>query len=446
MEKTKKKLNNDDLMYNIDDTPSTMVQILLGFQNIFAAFGGIIAVPLVVSNALGLDGKASTTILGATILASGIATIMQSRRIGPVGAKVPCVMGTDFTFVAPIIAVGSAAGLPAVVGATILGSLVEVILSFFIKPLLKFFPKIVTGTVVCLIGLTLVPVSIDWAAGGNGSKDYGSIKNIAIAMFVLIITLLINRYGKGIVSSASVLIGMVIGYVVCIPFGMVDFSLVKEASWFEFPKLFEFGVDFNLKYVMAFVPAYIVTVIETVGCLATICEVSKIKADDKIIGRGVLSDGVGSALAGALGTFPNTTFSQNVGLIPLTRNASRKVAIMAGILLVALGFLPKFAALINIMPSPVLGGVGIVMFGTIAAAGIRTLSTIEMNNRNILIIAASIGLGLGVTFRPEFISQLPEGIRLIFSSGISTGTIVALILNKILKEENKEENDNEVIA
>ncbi|WP_143316162.1 nucleobase:cation symporter-2 family protein [Clostridium sp. HBUAS56017] len=445
MEKTKKKLNNDDLMYNIDDTPSTMVQILLGFQNIFAAFGGIIAVPLVVSNALGLDGKASTTILGATILASGIATIMQSRRIGPVGAKVPCVMGTDFTFVAPIIAVGSAAGLPAVVGATILGSLVEVILSFFIKPLLKFFPKIVTGTVVCLIGLTLVPVSIDWAAGGNGSKDYGSIKNIAIAMFVLIITLLINRYGKGIVSSASVLIGMVIGYVVCIPFGMVDFSLVKEASWFEFPKLFEFGVDFNLKYVMAFVPAYIVTVIETVGCLATICEVSKIKADDKIIGRGVLSDGVGSALAGALGTFPNTTFSQNVGLIPLTRNASRKVAIMAGILLVALGFLPKFAALINIMPSPVLGGVGIVMFGTIAAAGIRTLSTIEMNNRNILIIAASIGLGLGVTFRPEFISQLPEGIRLIFSSGISTGTIVALILNKILKEENKEENDNEVI-
>jgi NCS2 family nucleobase:cation symporter-2 len=446
MEKTKKKLNNDDLLYNIDDTPSIMVQILLGLQNIFAAFGGIIAVPLVVSNALGLDGKASTTILGATILASGIATIMQSRRIGPVGARVPCIMGTDFTFVAPIIAVGSVAGLPGVVGATILGSLVEVILSFFIKPLLKLFPKIVTGTVVCLIGLTLIPVSIDWAAGGAGAKDYGNLKNVSIAMFVLIITLLINRYGKGIVSSASVLIGMIIGYIICIPLGMVDFTLVKEASWFEFPKIFEFGVDFNLKYVIAFVPAYIVTVIETVGCLSTICEVAKVKANDKIIGRGVLSDGVGSALAGILGTFPNTTFSQNVGLIPLTRNASRRVAIMAGILLVALGFLPKFAALINIMPSPVLGGVGIVMFGTIAAAGIKTLSNVEMSNRNILIIAASIGLGLGVTFRPEFISNLPEGIKLIFSSGISTGTIVALILNKLLKDEDKGGNDDGVIA
>ncbi|MDS0528152.1 purine permease [Clostridium sp. SHJSY1] len=446
MEKTEKELGNNELLYNIDDKPSIAVQILLGLQNIFAAFGGIIAVPLVVSNALGLDGKTSTTILGATILASGIATILQSRRIGPIGARVPCIMGTDFTFVSPIIAVGSVAGLPAVVGATILGSLVEVILSFFIKPLLKLFPKIVTGTVVCLIGLTLIPVSIDWAAGGSGAKDYGSLKNIAIAMFVLIITLLINRYGKGIISSASVLIGMIIGYIICIPLGMVDFTLVKEASWFGVPKIFEFGVEFNLKYVMAFVPAYIVTVIETVGCLATICEVAKVKTDDKIIGRGVLSDGVGSALAGALGTFPNTTFSQNVGLIPLTKNASRRVAIVAGVLLVALGFLPKFSAVINIMPSPVLGGVGVVMFGTIAAAGIKTLSTVKMTNRNILIIATAIGLGLGVTFRPEFISQLPEGIKLIFSSGISTGTIVALILNKVLKEEKKEECNDGIIA
>lgn len=304
---------------------------------------------------------------------------------------------------------------------------------------MKLFPPIVTGTVVCLIGLTLVPVSIDWAAGGAGSANYGSIKNIGIAMVVLVITLLLNRYGKGMISSAAILIGMTIGYILCIPLGMVDFTLVKESSWFALPNIFQYGVDFDIKYVLTFIPAYFVTVIETVGCLASICEVTDVKADNKIIGRGVLADGVGSLFAGIVGSFPNTTFSQNVGLIPLTKNGSRFVAMMAGILLILLGFFPKFAALINIMPAPVLGGVGIVMFGTIAAAGIKTLSSIKINNRNLLIIATSIGLGLGVTFRPEFISELPQGIKMIFSSGISTGTIVALILNKILKEETIEE-------
>ena len=448
MEKGRQAVGSDELLYGINDKPKLATQILLGFQNIFAAFGGIIAVPLVISSALGLDGATSTAVLSATILASGIATIIQSKGIGRIGARVPCIMGTDFTFVSPAITVGSVAGLPGIIGATILGSIVEIVLSFFIKPLMKLFPPLVTGTVVCLIGLTLIPVSMDWAAGGVGAADYGSLRNVVIAMTVLVITLLLNRYGKGMVSTASVLIGMVVGYIICIPLGMVDFSLVNEAKWFALPNIFEYGINFDLKNVIAFIPAYIVTTIETVGCLATICQVSKIKADDKIIGRGVLSDGIGSAMAGVLGTFPNTTFSQNVGLIPLTRNASRSVAIMAGILLVGLGFFPKFAALINIMPQPVLGGVGIVMFGTIAAAGIRTLSTVEINNRNLLIIATAIGLGLGVTFRPDFIANLPEGLRMIFASGISTGTIVALVLNKVLKEDKKviEENieDGEV--
>ena len=438
MEKSKESTNEYKLIYGIDDKPSLGAQILLGFQNIFAAFGGIIAVPLVISNALGFNGVISTALLSASILASGIATVIQSRGVGPFGAKVPCVMGTDFTFVAPSIAVGSVAGLPGIIGATILGSILEFILSFFIKPLMKLFPPIVTGTVVCLIGLTLLPVSIDWAAGGVGSSNYGDLKNVSIAMLVLIITLLLNRYGKGMISSASILIGMAVGYIICIPLGMVDFTLVRESSWFALPNILGYGMDFNMKYVLTFIPAYFVTVIETVGCLASICEVTEVKAENKIIQRGVLADGVGSLIAGFLGSFPNTTFSQNVGLIPLTKNGSRFVAMMAGIILVLLGFFPKFAALINIMPQPVLGGVGIVMFGTIAAAGIKTLSSIKINNRNLLIIATSIGLGLGVTFRPEFIAQLPEGIKMIFSSGISTGTIVALILNKILKEEQED--------
>lgn len=435
METAKVNQTEVELMYGVDDKPNILVQILLGFQHIFAAFGGIIVVPIVISAALGFDAKTSTALISSAILAAGIATFIQSKGIGPVGSRVACIMGTDFTFVAPAIAVGSKFGLSGIFGATILGALIVVILSYFIKPLMKLFPPLVTGTVVCLIGLTLLPVSIDWAAGGVGAADYGSLKNITIALIIMTITLLLNHYGKGLVSSASALIGMVAGYIICTPLGMIDFSSVAQASWVSLPKILEYGIDLNIKVLLPFIPAYFVTIIGTVGCLKAINEVSGIKSEEKRIGAGVLSDGIGSMLAGFFGALPNTSFSQNIGLIPLTKVASRYVTMMAGILLIILGLFPKFAALINIMPQPVLGGVGIVMFGTVAAAGIQTLSRVKLNNRNLLVIATSIGLGLGVTFRPEFISQLPEGFKMIFSSGISTGTIVALTLNLLLKEK-----------
>ena len=423
-----------NLSYGVNDNPKLVTKILLGLQHIFAAFGGIIVVPLVISSELGFNAAMSTAVISASILSAGIATIIQARGIGRVGSKVACIMGTDFTFVSPSISVGSVLGLPGIIGATILGAFFEIILSYFIKPLMKLFPPIVTGTVVCLIGLTLLPVSMDWAAGGSGATDYGSLINISVAMFVMIITLLLNRYGKGMLSSASILIGMISGYLICIPLEMVDLSSISQANFIAIPQIFQYGVAFNLKALIAFLPAYFVTTIETVGCLKAIGEVSEVDMDDEKVGAGVLADGIGSIIGGAMGAFPNTSFSQNVGLIPLTKVASKYVASMAGIILV----FPKVAAIINTIPSPVLGGVGIVMFGTVAASGIKTLSSVEINDRNLLIIATSIGLGLGVTFRPDFISQLPEGLQMIFASGISTGTIVALVLNIILREDKKE--------
>ena len=434
MEKQNLKNTEVNLIYGVDDDLDLPKKVLFGLQHIFAAFGGIIVVPLVIATSLGFDSKVTTALISASILGSGLATIIQAKGVGKVGARVACIMGTDFTFVSPAISVGSVLGLPGIIGATILGSLFEVILSFFIKPLMKFFPPLVTGTVVALIGLTLLPVSIDWAAGGAGSANYASLENLAVAMFVLIITLLLNNYGKGMISSASILIGIVVGYIVCIPLGLVDFTSVKEASWLSFPKILEFGVTFDAKAVMAFIPAYFVATIGTVGCLKAIGETSNIDIGDKRVAAGVLSDGVGSALGGLVGSCPNTSFSQNIGIISLTKVASSHVAVMAGILLVILGFLPKVAAIITGIPNPVLGGVGIMMFGTVAAAGIRTLSNIKLTERNLLIIAISMGLGLGVTFRPDVIHNLPEAIRMIFSSGISTGTIAALILNAVLKE------------
>lgn len=441
---------NDDikLTYGVDDNPSLIKKILFGLQHIFAAFGGIVVVPLVISGALGFDAKLTTTLISATILASGLATIIQAKGFGIVGSRVACIMGTDFTFVSPAISVGTVLGLPGIMGATILGAFFEIILSYFIKPLMKLFPPIVTGTVVCLIGLTLLPVSIDWAAGGVGAADYGSLRNISIAMFVLAFTLVLNRYGKGMISSASILIGMIAGYVICIPLGMVDFTAVKEASWVSFPKIFEYGITFDLKALLAFIPAYFVTTIETVGCLKAIGETSQVDMDEKRVGAGVLADGIGSIVGATVGSFSNTTFSQNVGLIPLTKVASKHVAIMAGIIMVCLGFLPKLAGLVSGIPQPVLGGVGVVMFGTVAAAGIKTLSRVRLTERNLLIIATAIALGLGVTFRPDVIAQLPEGIKMIFSSGISTGTITALILNLVLKEdiENGKSNESREVA
>lgn len=443
--KQEEQLMNDDikLTYGVEDNPSLIKKVLFGLQHIFAAFGGIVVVPLVISSALNFDAKMTTTIISATILAAGLATIIQAKGFGIVGSKVACIMGTDFTFVSPAISVGMVLGLPGIIGASILGAFFEIILSYFIKPLMKLFPPIVTGTVVCLIGLTLLPVSIDWAAGGFGAADYGSLRNLSIAMFVLVLTLILNRYGKGMLSSASILIGIVAGYIICIPMGLVDLSAINQAGWISFPRIFEYGVKFDIKALIAFIPAYFVTTIETVGCLKAIGETSQVEMENKRIGAGVLADGIGSIVGAVVGSFPNTTFSQNVGLISLTKVASKHVAIMAGIIMVCLGFLPKLAGLVSGIPQPVLGGVGIVMFGTVAAAGIKTLSRVRLTERNLLIIATSIALGLGVTFRPDVIAQLPEGIKMIFSSGITTGTITALILNLTLKEDVEIKNSTE---
>lgn len=443
-QKINTKESVSELVCTLEEKPPLGKTILLAFQHIVTAFGGIVAVPLVVGAALGLSLSDVAFLVSATILVSGIATFIQARGVGPVGGQLPVVMGTDFTFVAPSIAIGSSVaaggmglGIAGIVGATILGSFVEMILSRFIKPLMKFFPPVVTGTVVTLIGTTLLPVAMDWAAGGVGAEDYGSLQNLAISMGVLFIIIFLNHYGKGMIGSASVLIGIVIGYIVCLPLGLLDFQAVADASWFALPQIFKFGVTFSLPALLAIIPAYLVTTIETVGVLVAVEDACAVENSQDRVAKGLLADGVGSFIAGFFGSGANTSFSQNVGLIPLTKVASRHVVTVAGIILFLLGLFPKIATLIAIMPNPVLGGAGIVMFGIVAASGVKTLGSVKLTNRNLLIIAVSIGLGLGATFRPEYLGELPGLLNNIFSSGISTGTIVAFTLNLLLKEKDK---------
>jgi len=424
-----------DILYKIDDKPPIGTSILLAFQHIMAAFGGIVAVPLVIGGVLGLPVEDMAYLVSCALFAAGIATFIQSKGVGPVGARVACVMGTDFTFVGPSIAVGFAFGLPGIFGATILGSFIEIILSRFLKPLQRFFPPIVTGTVVMLIGLTLLPVSMDWAAGGYGAADYGSLKNVSVAVAVMLLITFLNRYGKGILSSAAVIIGLVFGYIIAYPLGMLDFTPISNAGWVAIPTPFKYGITFSIAAVVPFITAYMVTTIETVGCLMAIGEASDKELTMDEVQAGVLADGVGSFIAGFFNAGPNTSFSQNVGLIPLTKVASRFVVIISGIILIIMGIFPKFGALIAIMPNPVLGGAGIIMFGMVFAAGAKTILGVPLNNRNLLILAISVGMGLGVTFRPEILSHLPEAVKSLFSSGISAGTITALFLNIVLKEE-----------
>ena len=348
-------------------------------------------------------------------------------------------MGTDFTFANPSISVGSKFGVAGIVAATITGSFVEIILSRFIKPLMKFFPPLITGTVVSLIGITLLPVSIDWAAGGVGSVDYGSLQNLSVAFVIMVFTILLNHYGKGIWSTAAVFIGMVFGYLLCIPLNMVDMTAVKEASWISIPNILQYGFKFDLASTLSFVPAFVVSTIGTTGIMIAIGESSNTELSSDRVASGVLCDGIGSMISGLFGAGPNTAFSQNVGLITLTKVASRHVMVVAGIILTMLGVFPKLSALISVMPSPVLGGVGVIMFGLVAAQGIKTLSSIKLGDRELLIISVAFALGIGVTVKPEILNGLPEALKMILSSGISTGTLAALILNIVLVDKKKVE-------
>lgn len=428
--------NRADLLYGLEDKPRLLETILLALQHILAAFAGIVAVPLVIGSALNFSAQETALMVSATVFASGLTTILQSKGIGPLGSRVANMMGTDFTFVNPSIAVGAKFGVAGIVAATITGALAEVVLSRFIKPLMRFFPPLIIGIVVSLIGVTLLPVSIDWAAGGFGSADYGSVKNLAVAFVVMVFTLLLSHFGKGMWKTAAVFVGMVFGYLISIPLGMVDLSAVSAASWLALPNPLRYGFTFDLASTLSFVPAYIVSSIGTVGVVMAIGEASQTKVSSEQISSGVLADGIGSMVSGLFGAGPNTAFSQNVGLITLTKVASRHVMIVAGAILAVLGLFPKLSALISVMPSPVLGGVGVIMFGLVAAQGLKTLGQVELGDRELLIISVAFALGIGVTVRPNILDNLPEAFRMIFSSGISTGTLVALLLNIILPKKH----------
>ena len=432
---------NNNLLYTVEDKPPFGLSLLLAAQHLLAALGGIIAVPLVIGNVLKLPTEDTITLVNAALLISGVVTVIQCKGLGPVGIRLPSVMGTSFTFVAAALAIGfSEYGIASILGSSLIGSLVMIIGSFFMPYIRKLFPPLVTGTVVMMIGLSPIPVAVDWFAGGqHGDANYATPENLMMASFVLVIVVALVQWGKGIFSAAAIVIGMMTGYLVCLAMGWVSFEGVKQAQIFAIPQPLHFGLAFPISGIIGMSIAYLVTIVESSGNFLALGNATQTEITGKHLRGGVLADGLGSALAAIMSTTPFSSFSQNIGVISLTGVASRHVVALTGVLLALAGLFPVFGALIVSIPLPVLGGAGLMMFAMIIAAGIQMLDKVARSKRNGLIIAISIGCGLAVTTRPELLDKLPHFFKEVLGSGITVGSLLALILNLVLPEDKVEE-------
>ena len=434
MEKTK------GLIYGLEERPPLRDTLFAALQHLLAIFVAIITPPLIISGALGLDIETTSFMVSMALFVSGIATFIQCRKLGPAGCGLLCVQGTSFSFISPIILAGSIGGLPAIFGATMVGALAEVFISRILKYAMKIITPLVSGIVVTLIGMSLVKVGIISCGGGNAAMEngtFGSLQNVGIAALVLGLIVFFNRSSNRYLRMGSIIIGIIIGYAVSCFCGMVDFSAMPNYELFNIPVPFKYGVSFNLSAILAFAIVYVITAIEAYGDITANSLISGEPVEgEKFLKRaqgGILADGLNSFIAGALNSFPNSIFAQNNGMIQLTGVASRYVGYFIALFLVLLGFFPIVGVVFSFMPDPVLGGATLLMFGTVAAAGVKIIASQELDRKATLVIAISFSMGLGVELIPDILSQLPETIKNIFSSGITTGGVAAILSNMLIR-------------
>ncbi|WP_071395536.1 nucleobase:cation symporter-2 family protein [Bacillus tuaregi] len=413
----------------------------LGIQHVLAMYAGAVIVPLIIGGAIGLSVEQLTYLVSIDIFMCGIATLLQVISNRFFGIGLPVVLGCTFTAVAPIISIGNQHGISAIYGAIMVSGLFVIVVAKSFGRLVKFFPPVVTGCVVTIIGITLIPVAMNNVAGGQGSPDFGSLSNIGLAFGTLFIIILINRFFTGFIRSISILIGIIVGTVAAYFMGQVDFSPVSDASWFHLIQPFYFGMPtFELSAIITMILVAMVGLVEATGvyfALGDICE-KEIKEED--LAKGYRAEGIAIIFGGIFNSFPYTTFSQNVGLIQLTGVKEKRVIIVMSFMLMGLGLLPKIGALTTVIPAAVLGGAMIAMFGMVLANGIKMLSKVDFSSQeNLLIIACSVGLGLGVTAVPGLFAQMPESIRILTENGIVAGSLTAIIMNIVFNEVKKKQ-------
>ncbi|OCA90681.1 xanthine permease [Bacillus sp. FJAT-27225] len=405
----------------------------LGIQHVLAMYAGAVIVPLIVGGALGMTSAQLTYLVSIDIIMCGIATILQVWQNRFFGIGLPIVLGCTFTAVGPMIAIGHSYGLGSIYGAIIAAGLFILLTAGFYSKILKFFPPVVTGSVVTIIGITLIPVAMNDMAGGQGSADFGSFTNIALSFGTLLFILMMYRFAKGFFKSISILLGIVAGTIAASFLGKVDFSAVGEASWVKLPELFYFAVpEFHAIPILTMILVAMVGIVEATGVYFALGDICERKLTEKDMAKGYRAEGLAIVLGGLFNAFPYTTYSQNVGLVQLSGVKSKKVIYTVGGMLVVLGLVPKIAALTTVIPTAVLGGAMVAMFGMVIAYGIKMLSKVEFaSQENLLIIACSVGIGLGVTVVPDLFSQLPEGVKILTNNGIVAGSFTAIVLNLV---------------
>lgn len=394
---------------------------------------------------------------------AGVVTLVQLYAIGPIGGKVPIIMGTSSGFIGVFKSVadtmgGGVATYGAIMGASIIGGLFEGVLGAFIKPLRKFFPSVVTGTVVLSIGLSLISVGVNSFGGGSSAKDFGSAENLLLALFVLIVILMVKHWTKGLASNSAILIGIIAGYAAAVIMGLLlpnsgitadgaeytkawvlNWNKVAEASWISIPEFLPVRPVFDVRAIAPIIIMFIVTAVETVGDISGVIEGGMDReATDKELSGGVICDGIGSSFAALFGILPNTSFSQNVGLVTMTKIVNRTALASGAVFLILCGLIPKLGAIISIMPQAVLGGAAVMMFSSIVVSGIQLITKEHMTPRNLTIVSVALGVGYGMGANTAILAQTPQAVQLIFGgSGIVPAALVAILLNLLLPKDDK---------
>ena len=440
--------------------------IPLGLQHVLAMFVGNLTPLLIIGGACGIMGgtdfvNLQISLLQNAMIIAGIVTLIQLYGIGPCGGKVPIIMGTSSGFIGVFSSVVATMGsgvmaYGAIMGASIIGGIFEGVLGFFLKPLRRFFPSVVTGTVVLSIGLSLIAVGINSFGGGFKTKDFGSMENLGLGLFVLIVILCFKHGTKGFFSSSSILLGIIAGYIAAFIMGMVlpttgvtakgvtftkswvlNWDKVANAGWFAVPEFMPVDIIFDMRAIIPVCIMFIVTAVETVGDISGVMEGGlEREATDKELAGGVICDGLGSSFAALFGVLPNTSFSQNVGLVAMTKVVNRFALATGAVFLILCGLIPKLGALVSIMPQSVLGGAAVMMFSSIVVSGIQLITKEKLTPRNLTIVAVALGVGYGMGANPGILAHAPAAVKLIFGgSGIVPAALVAIILNIVLPQD-----------
>lgn len=437
-------MRENSKLHQLEGRPPLSKAVPLGLQHVLAMFTGNLAPIIIVASVLGFESEDKIYLLQAAMFIAGVVTLVQLFKLGPVGSGLPIVMGTSFTFLGAAIAMGLKYGYPAVIGACLIGGIFEMLIGTVFVRVKKFFPPIVSGIVVMGIGLTLIGVGADYFAGGVGSENYGSVQNMMLGGTVFTIFILLTAFGKGMIKSSAILISLVIGYIVAAIMGVIDFTPVQEASWFAFPAIpFKMGIAFEWKAIILFVALFLITAVETIGDThgVAVGGLDRPATPEEVRGS-LFADGLGSSFAAIFGVLPNTSFSQNVGIVALTKCVNRFTVAVGIAALMLLSFVPKLAAVVSVMPPSVLGGAVIVVFALITVTGIRMIARTDLTGRNAIVLAVSLGIGFGLAtaigLHKDIFDSYPEAFKFIFQDKIFATGLVAFVMNLILPQDKNE--------